>query len=358
MTTTLDTAAPVRRCVRICYFNTWAGGLEEVETFLARAPQVDLRPLVANPRDADLLRKARLDFDWYAANARCFAAMEHERLEFLPAWITGKSGVLDLAQRPRQPGEERWLLTMAHQPQALEAIAGKVFGLLAKTGVRHLFYAFDEASRCMPCFNAIAPHLDVLLHDEHPLAEAGQSLLRPACRTLHRSWVANLLPAEAVFNETPEEKIYFLGSQLGLSPHRRRQIDFLRERFKDRFVASHDHTTPVDGRAALNRYKVGLCPEGRKFSTPAMGATHTDRPFWSGCLGMVPVSEDSRQGGRLEALHRAGLIVRYPHGDLAALADACERALATPVAVRREIHRHFIAHETVGRVVADALAAA
>ncbi len=350
-------AAPRRR-IRICYFNTWAGPLQPVADYLARLPGLDLRPLVSDPRDAELMRKARLDCDWYGENARCFAALAHPEIEFLPAWITGRAGVLDTAKAPREPGEERWLVTMAQQPQAFGELAPKVFALLAKTGVRHAFYAFDEASRTMPCFADIAPFLDVLVHDEAPLAEAGAARLKPDCVRRHRSWVANLLPGATAFAEAPEEKIYFLGSQLGLSPHRRRQIEFLAARFKDRFVASCDHTTPVNGRGELARYKVGFCPEGRKFSTPAMAATHTDRPFWCGCLGMVPVSEDSQSGGRLEELHRAGLIVRYPHGDLAGLAAACERALALPNEARRRIYDHFNAHETVGHVLAEALAAA
>ncbi|MDQ5978491.1 MAG: hypothetical protein QG602_1465 [Verrucomicrobiota bacterium] len=346
------------RRVRVCYFDQWASGLEDVPGYLARVPGLDLRQLVARKDDVELLRKARLDCDWYAANARCFATMKHPDIEFLPAWITGKTGVLDLAKAPREPAEERWFITMAHQPQQLGDIAGKVFGLLAKTGVRHCFYAFDEASRFMPCFNEIAPHLDVLIHDEAPLAEAGRARLKAGCVSRHRSWVANFAPGEAAFNETPEEKIYFLGSQLGLTPHRQRQLNFLRKKFKDRFVASHDHTTPVDARRELNRYKVGLCPEGRKFATPAMSASHTDRPFWSGCLGMVPVSENSQGGGRLEDLHAAGLIVRYEHGDLESLTEACERALTLDTAARRRIYEHFNSHETVGSVVAKSLAAA
>ncbi len=210
----------------------------------------------------------------------------------------------------------------------------------------------------MPCFNAIAPYLDVLIHDEAPLVAEGRARLKRDCLTHHRSWVANFAPGEAHFNAAPEERIYFLGSQMGLTPHRQRQLDFLKAKFKDRFVASYDHSTPVDARATLNRYKVGLCPEGRMFATPAMSATHTDRPFWSGCLGMVPVSEDSRQGGRLEDLHAEGLIVRYRHGDLVSLADACECALAMSTAERHLIHEHFNAHETVGAVVATALAEA
>jgi hypothetical protein len=92
------------------------------------------------------------------------------------------------------------------------------------------------------------------------------------------------------------------------------------------------------------------------FASPAMAKTHTDRPFWSGCLGMVPVSEDSREGGRLEELTREELIVRYAHGDLSALTQACERALAMPVVHRRRIYEHFNRHETVGAVVAEAIA--
>jgi hypothetical protein len=346
------------RRVRLCYFNTWAGGLEPAADYVARVGQIDLRPLVSDPRDPALLRKARLDCDWYAENARCFAASTHADLEFLPAWTAGPAGVLDLARAPREPGEERWLVTMAHQPQALGAIAGRVFALLAQAGVRHAFYAFDEASRAMPCFGEIAPYLEVLIHDEAPLAAAGAARLPAACLRLHRSWVANVVPWSVPFNEAPEEKILFLGSQLGLTPHRQRQIDFLQAKFKDRFVASCDHSVAVNARDALNRFKVGFCPEGRKFTTAAMARTHTDRPFWSGCMGLVPVSEDSQAGGRLEKLHEAELIVRYPHGDLPALAEACERALALPPAERCRIYDHFNAHETVGAVVAESIAAA
>ena len=357
MTTTRPAAAPQRRRVRVCYFNTWARGLEPVSAYLARVPGLDLKPLVSDAGDAALLRKARLDCDWYAENARCFAAMRHDALEFLPAWTTGSVGLLDFARAPLEPGEERWLVTMAHQPQALGNIAGRVFALLAKAGVRHLFYAFDEASRAMPCFDDIAPHLDGLIHDEAPLAAAGAERLQAGCRTSHRSWVANVVPGAVPFNEEPEEKILFLGSQLGLTPHRRRQIDFLKGKFKDRFIASCDHSVAVAGRDALNRYKVGLCPEGRKFTTPAMARTHTDRPFWSGCLGLVPVSEDSVAGGRLEALHQAGLIVRYPHADLNALAEGAERALALSRVERRRIYDHFNRFETVGTVVAEMIGA-
>jgi hypothetical protein len=304
------------------------------------------------------MSKARLDCDWYGENTRAFASLSHDHIEMLPAWVCGIAGVLDVARVPRLEGEERWLVTMGHQPQALGNSAGSVFGLLARRCVRHLFYAFDEASRYMPCFNEIAPFLDVLIHDEAPLAKPGEALLGASCGRIHRSWVANVVPFSVPFNEEPEKRILFLGSKLGITRHRERQISFLQDKFKDRFVAIHDHSVGVAERASLNRFKVGFCPEGRKFTTAAMGRTHTDRPFWSGCSGMVPVSEDSRQGGRLEELHSLGLVERYAHGDLASLESACERALGATAPDRRRIYEHFNRHETVGTVALDAILAA
>jgi hypothetical protein len=73
---------------------------------------------------------------------------------------------------------------------------------------------------------------------------------------------------------------------------------------------------------------------------------------------MVPVSEDSVQGGRLEELHALGLIERYSHADLASLESACERALAATPADRRRIYEHYNRHETVASVVSDAIFAA
>lgn len=347
----------VRR-VRICYFNTWASGLEGAQAYSARAHSIDIAAFVTDPRDKDLLAKARLDCDWYGENTKALAALRHEHLEVLPSWVCGVAGILDVARVPREEGEERWLVTMGHQPQALGTSAGNVFGLLGRRSIRHLYYSFDEASRYMPCFNDIAPYIDVLIHDEEPLADAGEALLGKACRRIHRSWVANLVPYSVPFNEEPSEGIVFLGSKLGMTPHRERQISFLKVKFKDRFTAIHDHSVAVADRPALNRFKVGFCPEGRKFATPAMGHTHTDRPFWSGCSGMVPVSEDSAQGGRLEELHALGLIERYSHGDVASLESACERALAATPADRRRIYEHFNRHETIATVVSDAIFAA
>jgi hypothetical protein len=350
--------SPAVRRVRVCYFNQWASGLEDAASYVAGVPYIPVASFVSNAGDGALLTKARLDCDWYGENTRVFAGMRHEGLEFLPALVCGRAGVAEVATAALLEGEERWFVTMGHQPQALGSLAGKAFELLRRKGVRHLFYGFDEASRFMSCFGDIAPHLDVLIHDEEPLAEAAAARLRPDCRTLRHSWVANLSPFEVPFNEAPEEKILFLGSQLGLTPHRERQIAHLKAKFKDRFVAIHDHSVSVRARASLSRFKAGFCPEGRKFATAAMAATHTDRPFWCGCSGIVPVTEDSSRGGRLEELHREGLVLRYPHGDLRALVAACEEALCATHEDRRMIYDYFNANETVGSVVSAMIHAA
>jgi hypothetical protein len=352
------TNVAARRRVRLCFFNTWAQGLEDAASYVARVPAMPLEKLVANPRDPEMMRMARLDCDWYGENARCLAALAHPNVEFQPAWITGPAGLLDLARAQTEPEVERWLVMIGHQPQALGAAAGRVFGLLHRHGVRHFFYAYDEASRCMPCFAEIAPCLDVLIHDESPLDPPARAGLSSRCHVVHRSWVANLRPFAVPFESEPEARLLFLGSKMGFTPHRRRQVEFLQKHLRDRFVAIHDHSVPVAERSSLaSRFKASLCPEGRKFGSPAMSATHTDRPFWSGCLGLVPVSEDSSAGGRLEDLHRAELIRRYPRGGLPALLEACERALAAPAAERWRIYDHFNRHETVGTVVAEAIAA-
>ncbi|MCU0793518.1 MAG: hypothetical protein MUE42_11875 [Opitutaceae bacterium] len=344
--------------LRVTFFNPWARQPEDASAYLARLPGLDLSAHLPPGADARLRAMARLDCDWYGECARCFAALGHPTLRFLPAHVVGPSGLSDFASAAtrRPPEETWWLLFMAHHPHKVGPALGPLCDFLRKQGVRIAYYAFDEASREMPCFAALAPHLDILIHDEFPLGPAAAGL-RPDCLTLHRSWVANLVPFDVPFEPAPENKIVFLGSELGLTPHRRRQLDHLRAVFKDRLVAHHDHSVPVGARAGLARYAVGFCPEGRKFTTPAMARTHTDRPFWSGCLGLVPVSENSREGGRLDALAQAGLLERYPHGDLDALVAACERALAASTETRRRIHQHYNRHETVGSVLAPLLAA-
>ena len=356
--TTRPGAAQAPR-MRVFLFLPWAEGLEEAEAFVARIPDVDLRSRVTDPGDERLLRMARLDIDWHGETARCLAALGHPDIEFLPAYVVGPPGLAAFLERSgSRPRGEAWCLAFtAQHPQRVGAAAGRLCAALRARGVGVLFYAFDEASRTMACFDEIAPHLDVLIHDESPLSASCLARLRQGCLSVHRSWVANVIPFAAPFVEDPEEGIAFLGSEMGLTPHRLRQIEFLRKRFGGRFVATHDHSLAVADRASLGRFKVAFCPEGRKFSTPAMALTHTDRPFWSGCMGMVPVSEDSREGGRLAGLAASGLLVPYPHGDLDGLAAACESALAAGPERRRRIYEHYNRFETVGRVVADALAA-
>lgn len=342
---------------RLLFFNPWAADPEPTADYLSRLPSAPLDPHLPPGADTGLRDLARLDRDWYGECARCFIAPPHPDLDFLPGLTVGPTGLVELAASVarRNADETWWLVLMAHHPAKIGPSLGPLCAFLRKHGVRIAYYAFDEASREMPCFAALAPHLDLLIHDEFPLGPAA-SALRPECRTVHRSWVANLVPFAVPFNPEPEPKIIFLGSQLGLTPHRRRQIDHLRATFRDRFVAWHDHSVSVAGREELNRYAVGFCPEGRKFTTPAMARTHTDRPFWSGCLGLVPVSENSRQGDRLDDLAAAGLLERYAHADLDDLTAACERALAAPVAARRVIYDHYNRHETVGTVLAAELA--
>jgi len=353
----VSAAGTLRRRIRIFHFNGWANRLEDTGVFAQRLPTLDLTSKVTNPQDEKLLRMARLDCDWHSAISQVLSVVGHADVDFMPARVIGVLGMLDFARAPRPIDEEWWLVFEGQSPQKLAGSLGKLLPFLTRNGVRVLYYAFDEASRTMPCFQEIAPHLSIFIHDEAPLDDRGRAALSPKCRRIHRSWVANLVPFLIPFHQQPDEKILFLGSQLGLSEHRQRQIKHLQKIFGDRFIAIHDHSVGVHDLGTLNRFKVGLCPEGRKFGTPAMNATHTDRPFWSGCLGMVPVSEDSQTGGRLEALAKAGMIQRYPHGDLDALVAACEEALAVPHEKRKRIYEHFNRHETVGTVIAEAIAA-
>ena len=350
--TTGSGASPRR--IRLFVFSPWADRLQDGAEYLRGLPAMDVARRVSNPADAALVQMARLDCDWHGENVRALGAASAETLEFLPVRALGNAGLADLLAAEKPAGEEWWLVLTGQHPQMLAGMIGRLAAVLARRGVRTLYYAFDEASRTMPAYAEIAPHLAVLIHDESPLAAPA---LPPGCLALHRSWVANLVPFATRLDEAPEEKIIFLGSRLGLTPHRQRQIDFLTKKFRDRFTAICDHSLAVADKARLARFKVGFCPEGRKFTTPAMRQTHTDRPFWAGALGLVPVSEDSRAGGRLEDLHRAGLILRYTHADLQSLGEACERALAAGPDLRRRIYDHFNRHETIGPVVASALAA-
>jgi len=354
---TVRASTAVRR-VRLFVFTPWASDLQDGAEYLRDLPGMDLAKQVTNPTDAALLQMARLDCDWHGENVRALGATSAENFEFLSVQALGQPGLSKLLTARRPDEEEWWVVLTGQHPQMMVGMVGRLLGFLAKRGVRTLYYAFDDASRTMPAFAEIAPHLSVLIHDESPLAAPARATLRPDCHTIHRSWVANLVPFATPFVEEPEEKIIFLGSRLGLTAHRQRQIDFLQKKFRDKFAAICDHSLPVADKARLASFKAGFCPEGRKFTTESMRFTHTDRPFWAGVFGLVPVSEDSQSGGRLEELHRAGLILRYPHGNLKALGEACEQALATGTDLRRRIYDHFNRHETIGSVVSSALAVA
>ncbi len=64
------------------------------------------------------MMETRLDCDWYRENARCFAAMTRDRVEFLPAWAWAPACIPELEQRPREAGEHRWLIATG-LPQCL-----------------------------------------------------------------------------------------------------------------------------------------------------------------------------------------------------------------------------------------------
>jgi len=344
------------RRIRIHTFSTWAQQVEDAAGYLRALPGRNLAPMVIRPDDAALLKKSRIEADWEGEIIRCFSNMTHKDLTFLPARATGSKGLSELARRSPSPDEESWILFIAHQPNIHEKTIAKIFQHLTEHGHRIFLWGFDEVSRRMPCFNNIAPYLSILIHDEVPLEPEGVALLPKSCLTLHSSWLANLVPFANPFYESPEAKITFLGSVNGLSPHRQRQIDFLKETFDEKFIAIHDGSVPVKDRSRFGSWKVHFCPEGRHFTSPGMRYTHTDRAFWSGCMGQVPVIENSVLGGRLQNLVDQGLLFRYPHGNLDALTTACEDALAASDDLRRRIYEHFNQHATIGPVAADLIA--
>jgi len=342
------------RRIRIIHFCPWAHQLEPATDYLARQPGRDLRSAISNPDDPELLRMAQLDSDWHSENLRAFAAMQHPDAEFLPALVTGSAGMPDMAFNHLPAGEEWWFIPMAQHPQGLAGVIGRLLEIFTQKGGHTLFWAFDEASRTMPCFPEVAPFLHIYIHDEF-LGEKEKKLLRPGCRAIHTSWVANIIPFAFPFNEEPEEKILFLGSKLGFTPHRQHQIEILKNHFGEKLHAIHDHSFPVGDRGKLTRFKASLCPEGRKFTTPDMRYTHTDRPFWSGCLGLVPIIENSALGGRLQDLTDQKLVIRYRHSDADSLIASCEAALALPTSERKKIYTHFNQHQTIGPIAAQAI---
>src|SRR5208283_6218130 len=257
-----STPSPLRRRVRIFCYCPWADRLMPADDFLRELPARDISGRVSDPANPDLMQMAHLDRDWHAGTVRVCAMLVHAEIEFLPACVLGAAGLRDLISLPSCADEDRWFVLTAQHPKEFVGVAGRTLALLARQRMHLFYYAFDEASRNLSCFNDLAPHLDVLIHDESPLAPAGRAALSARCLTIRRSWVANLVPFSVPFNETPEAKVLFLGSKLGFTAHRRRQIEFLEAKFKDRMVAIHDHSVAVSAHHQLARNKVSVCPEG------------------------------------------------------------------------------------------------
>jgi hypothetical protein len=348
----------MKQQIRIIFFSPcWGFGLSEAAAHLDSLPRRDLSSKVTNPKDIELIRLARLDCDWDGECLRAFSALQHPDLEFLPALIADSQGLVDFMKQSSPDGAAPWLIITDQSPTMIEQVIGKLLELFLRCRGRILYWSYDEASRNMPCFaGQVAPHLSVLLHDESPLSDEILRALPDDCRTLHMSWVANIIPFAYPFQEEVEEKIVFLGSKLGVTPHRLEQIKALKRHFKDRFTAITNHSVPVQERGQFSRIKAHLCPEGRKFATHGMRITHTDRPFWSGCMGQAPVIEDSKWGGRLEKLFEAGVLFRYAHNDIPSMIEACERALAVDTETRRRIYQYYNLEGTVGPVVARLIA--
>lgn len=340
--------------IRIFYFSTWADDAEDAAHYLKYLPKKDISSLVIRPDDSDLVHKARLECDWEAENLCSFAAMYHPSLQFAEAQVVGTAGLSRLAKETAPSSEMWWLIFIGQQPQIHAGIIGKVFRQITKKGHKIFYWSFDEASRKMSCFKEeVAPYISVLVHDEAELDETIAATLPADCIRRHNSWLANIVPFSLPWSPTTKPQIVFLGSSNGLSPHRQAQIKYLRDYFKETFLPIFDASIPVFERSLFNQYHVHWCPEGQHFTTFSTRYTHTDRVFWSGCLGQVPVVENSRWGGRLDPLLEADVIYRYEHGDLKGLTQACELALQTPHEKRREIYNYFNTHQTIGPLAAE-----
>lgn len=288
---------------------------------------------------------------------RVLSAMAWPGLAFAPALAADARGLVEYLGRHAVGDPTPWVVLIGQRPGALAGVVGRLLGAVCDRGGRVLYYSYDDASHAMACHAAeVAPHVSVLIHDELPLASAVAGALRTECVPRHMSWVATTVPFGHAFEEQAEPRIVFLGSPSGLTEHRQRQLAAMAEHFGDRFTAVTDGSASGAEHADLARAKVHLCPEGRKFTTPAMSQSHTDRPFRAGCLGQVPVIENSLWGGRLEHLASRGLVLRYAHGDLRAMIERCEQALELPATERRGIYEYFNRHGTVGTVVAREIA--
>jgi hypothetical protein len=328
----------------LTYFSPWGGTLMDAATYLAGTSGRDLSGEVSEPSNRELMRMARLDCDWDAECIRCFTmAPGVDRCQ-----VTGIAGLKDLVEGGKEKGGESWLVFIGQRMGLLGESGPALLKLLSARGLRIAFWAFDEASRSMNFFREMAPFVSVLIHDEHPLEPDIEAALPADSICIHRSWLANVVPFSVPFQEQVEPRIVFLGSKLGLTEARKRQLSVLKEAFEGQVVAWHDYDVSLKGREQFSGYQVHFCPEGRKFVTPSMNQTHTDRAFWSGCFGQVPVIEDSRWGGRLEELAQKELLLRFPYGDDSGMIEACREALRKDVEYRKKVYHHYNAHETIG----------
>lgn len=350
------------RRVHLYYFTNWARELITADEHLRLLPQMDMRQWTTDPNDPQLLRMARLDADYDGDWLKAVRAVSHPALEVVSVQLLGVPGVLKFLEnfaRRTERQDEHWLIFFGRRLEQLGPALGRTLKLFTTLGGKIFFWSWDNLSRDLKNYASdIGPYLTVLLHDEQPLLPAVAAALPQNCLERHLSGVANTVPFSVPFPEQVEERIVFLGSKMGVTPNRRQQFEALSAHFKDRFRAIYDYSVPVDERPQLQRYKVNLCPEGRCFTPPEMAGTHTDRPFWAGCFGQVPVIEDSRYGGRLEDLTQQGLVLRYPYGGGPKLIEACERALQTSDAERRRIYEHFNRHQTMSPIIGEMIARA
>jgi hypothetical protein len=341
--------------LRILFYSKWAQGLHDAQEYLNALPARDLTNFVTNASDPELIRTARLDCDWDGECLRAFSSMKSARLDFSPAQMVGPLGLVDLIASSFPKDEVFWLFFIGQRPATIDSAIQKILEIFTSKGGKIFYWSFDEASRSMKCFSEIAPYLSVLIHDEFPLEENATKKLPKSCKIFHHSWVANVLPESIPFEVEVKKRIIFLGSKIGLTLERKKQIETLQNHFKDKFMGIFDHSVPVSERSRFSKIKVHWCPEGRMFKTQAMSQSHTDRPFWAGCMGQVPIVENSEQGNRLENLFRNKLIYRYTHNHEAELISACEEALEASDESRKEIYQYFNQYETVGIIAAKLL---
>lgn len=249
-----SSADSLRRRLRLFHFNTWASRLEDSAVFSQRLPELDLTARTTDPHDPEQTRLIRFDCDWHGAVSQVLAVINHPELDFMAARVVGLPGLVDLARASRPADEEWWLVFEGCTPQKLAGSLGKLLPLLRRNGVHILYYAFDQASRVLPFFSEISPHLSLFIHDEPvPFSRVG---LAQHCVCTRHHWGANLIPFLVPFHQQPDEKILFLGSPPLASDPRQKQIRHLQETFGSRFVAIHDHSVTVADLGTLNRFKV------------------------------------------------------------------------------------------------------